>query len=80
MKITIRLLAGYRRYLPKDHDTQAGYEHKVSPGCKVGDLLAELPIPDDDLYTYLVNGSHAQRTQVLQENDILAIFPAVGGG
>ena len=80
MKITVRLLAGYRRYLTQDHDIQAGYAYDIPPGYRVGDILAELPIPTDDAYTFLINGSHAQRCQVLQEGDILAVFPAVGGG
>ncbi len=80
MQITVRLLAGYRRYLPQDHDLQAGYGYDVPLGYKVGDILAELPIPVDDAFTFLLNGSHAQWDQVLNEGDILAVFPAVGGG
>ncbi len=80
MQLTVRLLAGYRRYLPQNHDLQAGYSYQVPPSSKVGDILAELPIPVDDAYTFLLNGSHAQRDQILNEGDILAVFPAVGGG
>ena len=80
MQITIRLLAGYRRYLPADHDVRAGYTYQVSSGHRVEDILAKLPIPEQDTYTFLLNGSHAQKDQVLQEGDTLAVFPAVGGG
>jgi molybdopterin converting factor small subunit len=80
MRVTIRLLAGYRRYLPADHDAQAGYAYDVPPGHRVGDILAELPIPEKDAYTFLLNGNHAEREQPLHEGDVLAVFPAVGGG
>jgi sulfur carrier protein ThiS len=80
MQITIRLLASYRRYLPQGHDVQAGYVRDVPDGWQVGNVLDELPIPASDACTYLVNGSHACREQVLQEGDVLSVFPAVGGG
>jgi molybdopterin synthase sulfur carrier subunit len=80
MQIIIRLLASYRQYLPEDYDTRAGYPHQVPSGTTVSDALAGLPIPPDDVYTFIVNGRHAQRDQVLQEGDVLAVFPAVGGG
>ena len=80
MEITIRLLASYRRFLPEDHDAQVGYAHEVPPGTRVGDVLAGLPIPPNDVFTLLVNGRHAKGEQILQPGDVLAIFPAVGGG
>lgn len=80
MQITVRLLAGYRQYLPQDHDAHAGYQVPVPPGTQVNDVLAELPLPPGDLFTFFINGRHAQRDQVLKAGDILSIFPAVGGG
>ena len=79
-QITLRLLASYRRYLPQGHDTQASYCHEIPAGTRVGDVVASLPIPQNDVYTCLVNGRHADENHVLQEGDTLAIFPAVGGG
>jgi sulfur carrier protein ThiS len=80
MRITIRLLAGYRRYLPQGRDAHAGYSHQVPLGTTVGDVLASLPIPPSDVYTFFVNGRHATRDLELSEADVLAVFPAVGGG
>ena len=80
MRVTIRLLASYRLYLPEGHDVKEGYAREIAPGTRVGDFLADLPIPPDDAYTFFVNGRHAHRDQVLQDNDVLAVFPAVGGG
>jgi molybdopterin synthase sulfur carrier subunit len=80
MQITIRLLASYRQYLPRDHDARTGYQVQALPGTRVSDVLDELPIPPGDVLTFFVNGRHAQRDLVLQEGDVLSIFPAVGGG
>ena len=80
MRITVRLLASYRGFLPDDHDDRAGFGREVEPGSQVSDVLAELTIPAGDAFTCLVNGRHAARTQVLEAGDVLAVFPAVGGG
>lgn len=80
MQITVRLLASYRRYLPEGHDTQAGFAYEVAPQARVGDVLATLPVPADDPFTFFVNGRHAEREQMLEPGDVLSVFPAVGGG
>jgi molybdopterin synthase sulfur carrier subunit len=80
MEITVRLLASYRRFLPGEHDADAGYRYRIAPGSRVGDVLAGLPIPPSDPYTFLVNGRHAERDQPLAEGDVLSVFPAAGGG
>jgi molybdopterin converting factor small subunit len=80
MQITIRLLASYRRYLPEEQDAEAGYSREVRTGALVSDVLATLPIPPGDVYSFFVNGRHAERDQPLHPGDILSVFPAVGGG
>ena len=84
MQITIQLLATYRRYLPPAGDqaecTQDGYLRDVAPGTTVGEVLAGLPLAPNELYTFLVNGRHAERHQILHANDLLTVFPPAGGG
>jgi len=80
MQITVRLLASYRKFLPKDHDAHAGFTRNVAPATAVSQVLAELPIPAEDFYTFFVNGRHATHDQILQPGDTLSVFPAVGGG
>jgi molybdopterin converting factor small subunit len=80
MNITVRLLASYRRFLPEDHDEQAGFGLEVAAHSTVQDVLAGLPIPQGDAFTCLVNGQHAERDRLLLEGDVLSVFPAVGGG
>ncbi len=80
MQITVRLLASYRRYLPQDHDAKEEFLYEIASGARVGDVVSGLPIPPDDTCTFFVNGRHAARDQILQAGDVLAVFPAVGGG
>jgi len=80
VQIIVRLLASYRQYLPDRHNPSAGYPYQVEDDALVGDLLAALPIPPGEFHTFLVNGRHAERDQVLQEGDVLSVFPAAGGG
>jgi molybdopterin converting factor small subunit len=80
VEIKIRLLASYRRYLPRGGDGAPEYGQEIARGTPVGDVLDALPIPPGEVYTFFVNGRHAERSQPLEEGDVLAIFPAVGGG
>ena len=80
MQIAVRLLASYRRYLPEDHDAEAGFLFEIEPGTSVADVLGELPIPRNGTTTVMVNGRHANLQQRLEAGDVLAVFPAVGGG
>jgi molybdopterin synthase sulfur carrier subunit len=80
VQITIRLLASFRQYTPAGHNPHAEYPCQVKEHAPVSDVLAALPIPPGESYTFLVNGRHAERDQLLQEGDLLSVFPAAGGG
>ena len=80
MRITVRLLASYRQFLPAHCDELAGYTFEAADGALVDDVLEAQSIPPDGLFTVLVNGRHATHDQVLHEGDVLSVFPAVGGG
>jgi len=80
MQITVKLLAGYRCCQPERDAEPAGAGWVVLEAARVNDVLADLPIPPGSIYTFFVNGRHAERDQVLQDGDELSVFPAVGGG
>lgn len=78
--ITVQLLAGLQRHLPAGADPAHGYPWTVADGTSVGEVLSALPLDGVGALTCLVNGRHADDDQPLREGDVLAVFPAVGGG
>ena len=47
---------------------------------KVSDVLDSLNIPHADVAICLVNGMHSSLDKELKDEDVLALFPPVGGG
>lgn len=79
MRVQIKLLATYHRYLPPG-TRSSSYEVEVAPGSRVEDLLARLPVPQGEASVVLVNGRGPQPGQVLQQGDVVCLFPAMAGG
>jgi sulfur-carrier protein len=48
--------------------------------CSLGDLLDQLKIPQAEIGILLVNGHDAQTGYQLAPNDVVCIFPRLGGG
>lgn len=44
------------------------------------DILTYLDIPKEDVTTLLINGFHKKAEDEVKDNDVLALFPPVGGG
>ena len=81
MNIRLRLFATLREYLP-----QGGSEValELSDAATVADALAVLGVPLNLAHVAFVNGRHVLKpelpTRVLQDGDVVSVFPAVGGG
>lgn len=43
-------------------------------------LIVDLDIPLEEVAILLVNGRHSKPDKALQDGDIVALFPPVGGG
>jgi molybdopterin converting factor small subunit len=80
MHIRVRLLASYRSNLPEGHSADGSFLLSVEPGTRVSALRLCLPIPENEACTWLLNGGHVDANRVLQPGDVVAIFPAAGGG
>ncbi len=78
MRIEIKLLATYRRHLPTG-SLSSSYQMTVAEGTLVDELLPQLPVPAEDSVV-LVNGRGPQPGQLLQEGDVVCLFPAIAGG
>ncbi len=79
MKVSIKLLATYRKYLPPGSKGNI-YETEVPAGVRAMDLLAQFDIPPGETSVVLVNGRTSDQNYILAEGDVVCAFPAVGGG
>lgn len=74
MKITIKLFAYFR-----DNRFKVT-EKEVPPNTTVGDIVDSLSIDHEEVGVLMINSRHTEFDVELREDDVLAIFPVVGGG
>jgi molybdopterin converting factor small subunit len=74
MKITVKLFATLRAYNEKE------FEYEVHEGTTIETIIELLKLPKDDVTIMMVNGRSKGVNHVLVANDVLALFPPVGGG
>lgn len=79
MKVTVKLLATYRKLLPP-HCTGNVYEMEIPEGMAPEALLARFEVPLQGASVVLVNGLSPAADQLLQEDDVVCAFPAIAGG
>ena len=79
MEIEIKLFATLRDYLPKG-SSRFSCKMEVGHPTRVQDILLRLKIPEDMPKIILVNGIHGKKEQILNEGDVVSIFPPVAGG
>jgi sulfur carrier protein ThiS len=83
MKIRLRLFATLQQYLPPgSSDSETVIE--LPAAATIPDALAVLGVPMELPHIVFVNGRHVLRPDLaafnLKDGDILAAFPAIGGG
>ena len=74
MEIEVRLFATFREGRFKSRKID------LPGGSNVGDLLKKLNISKEETGILLLNGRHSKEDAKLNDDDTVAIFPAVGGG
>ncbi len=80
MRVTLKLFATYRRYLPPGNVGNA-CDVDVPTGMPVIDLLTRLGVPHEPgASVILVNGRGVPPEQALEAGDVVAAFPALAGG
>ncbi len=74
MKVTVKLFAYFRdnRFIKE--------EWQLAQGTKVADVVNKLEIDPEEIGVLMINSRHTSLDTELQEDNILAIFPVVGGG
>lgn len=80
MQVNVKLFATFRKFAPPE--TPLGESFKVN--LKIGtimELLNKLGIPSDQARIIILNGNRvSDLNQKLQPNDLIVLFPPVGGG
>ena len=79
MKVRLKLFAVFRRYLPPGTQGNA-CDVEVPDGTQVSDLLSRFGVPEKESLLILVNGRDAGLDRVLQDGDVVAVFPTLAGG
>lgn len=72
--IEVRLFAGLRQ------GRQKVYQMEKDDLSTVKDIMDILHIQPKEVNILLVNGFHQKPDYVLKDEDIVSLFPAVGGG
>lgn len=74
MKITVKLFAYFRDNRFKIEQREIGEQ------TTVGDIVDALGIDREEVGVLMMNSRHTEFSTYPMENDVLAIFPVVGGG
>ncbi|MBC7248821.1 MAG: MoaD/ThiS family protein [Anaerolineae bacterium] len=79
LTVQVRLFATLRRHFP---DLKLGEAMSVElpDGATVGQLIAHLGLPPQEIKTVFVNNLIREMESPLADGDVVGIFPPVGGG
>ncbi len=74
MQVTVKLFAFFRegRFIKEDKE--------LPEGTTAGQVVDSLNIDREEVGVLLLNSCHCKFEDTLQEGDIYAIFPVIGGG
>ena len=72
--IEVRLFAGLR------DGRQKVYHMEPDNLATIQDVMDALQIPREEVNIMLINGFHKEPQSAIKDEDIVALFPAVGGG
>ena len=72
--IEVRLFAGLRQ------GRQKVYQMEASSVKNVQDIMDALNIQRSEVNILLINGFHQKPETAVKDEDIVSLFPAVGGG
>lgn len=79
MRITVKLFAYLKEHLPEGSEGN-GCSREIERGATVGDVLDGLQVPNTLSLLIFRNATHASRDEVLEDGDVLAVFPPIAGG
>lgn len=81
MEITVKLHGALRRFRPAAEG--AGHDPfllTVAQGSSLKDVLADLDLSEETVSAMAVNGAQAHLDSILEDGDMLHLFPPAAGG
>lgn len=78
MQIELRVYTGLEKFTGTRYGELITME--MAEGSTVLDILTKYSIPEEEVFSSLVNGLNKPFDSKLQEGDRVALFPPVGGG
>lgn len=79
MRVNVTLHAILSEYKPQTTDGTS-FMIEIEPKSTIAELLKVLHIPEDSATIFLVKGKLKKQTEVLEEGDIIDLFPPIAGG
>jgi molybdopterin synthase sulfur carrier subunit len=79
MKVEIKLFANLAKLLPPGSQKKQAII-VVKKGATVNELLDKLKIPSDMTNVVMVNGVQRDKRAILNEGDVISVFPPIVGG
>lgn len=84
MHITFKLFASLSDYLPAEAKYANQVQYPLQANQTVQQVIDAFQLPDKLVHLVLVNGVYIypdqRNTQVLKDQDVLAIWPPIAGG
>ncbi len=84
MKIEFKLYASLGQYLPAAVRQDNRMPLELAEGATIGQVIEPFGLPEKLVHLVLVNGVYVappeRLSHVLQEGDVLAIWPPIAGG
>jgi len=80
MIVEVKVFAALRHHIPPSDDQLENDKWRMPEGVTVLQVLEKLNIPEEEAKVFLINGRNVEKMIVLNEGDVLHIFPLMAGG
>ncbi|MBI4788324.1 MAG: MoaD/ThiS family protein [Chloroflexi bacterium] len=77
MRVTVKLYGNLKKYLPAKKELA---QMEIREGTTIAALLAQLNVPDGEVWMSAINDAVVDAATVLHDGDLLEVFEPVGGG
>lgn len=80
MIIQVKIFSTLKHHVPNSDKRLDDDKWEVTEGATVSQVLDMLSLPEEEAKILLINGRHANRESILNEGDVLHVFPPMAGG